>query len=201
MQEYWTGAIDGYRPATTVFFDGTCRPACGNATSAVGPVLLPGRRAGVHRPRLLRRARSRASAPRAATFAEAYVIAHEYGHHVQHLLGTTQRVGARRSQGAEVGAGAARAAGRLLRRRVGRARRRHAPHRGLTNEDSERSTPRPRSATTASRRRARERRPALVHARHGAPAPEVVLDRLPAAHAGGLQHVRAEHGAVATPRF
>ena len=41
VQEYWSGAVDGYRPAETVLFDGQVATACGNATSAVGPFYCP----------------------------------------------------------------------------------------------------------------------------------------------------------------
>ena len=57
-------------------------------------------------------------------FAEAYVIAHEYGHHVQNLLGTTSGR-SDGSTGPTSVVGAARAAGRLLCGRVGRQRGRH----------------------------------------------------------------------------
>ena len=54
------------------------------------PVLLPGRQARLHRPRLLPRA---AGALRArGDFAQAYVIAHEFGHHVQNVLGVSTDV-------------------------------------------------------------------------------------------------------------
>ena len=63
---------------------------------------------------------------RAGDFAQAYVIAHEVGHHVQKLLGITDKVDAMRQRSSpaqiERAVGAAGAAGRLLRRRVGASR-------------------------------------------------------------------------------
>ena len=65
-----------------------------------GPVLLPGRPEGVHRPRLLQRA-ARAASARPGDFAQAYVIAHEVGHHVQNLLGIADKVQAARQTAGE----------------------------------------------------------------------------------------------------
>lgn len=41
VQEYWSGALNGYQPAQTVLFDGQVATGCGNATSAVGPFHCP----------------------------------------------------------------------------------------------------------------------------------------------------------------
>ena len=87
-QEFWDGVFERsgeqYPYVDTVFFTDQVQTACGGATSQVGPVLLPGRPARLHRPRLLRRAPVAVRRGR-APFAQAYVIAHEYGHHVQDL--------------------------------------------------------------------------------------------------------------------
>ena len=54
-----------YAPATTVFFTGQTHTGCGTASTDGRPVLLPGRQARLHRPRLLRRAAHAASARKA----------------------------------------------------------------------------------------------------------------------------------------
>ena len=65
------------------------RPACGMGQAAAGPFYCPGDAQGLHRPALLRAHAQRFHA--AGDFAQAYVIAHEVGHHVQNLLGITRR--------------------------------------------------------------------------------------------------------------
>ena len=108
VQGYWTDTVRGYQDADTVSFTGRVSTACGSATSAVGPFYCPAdsqvyidlgfydeleRRFGV----------------RGGAFAEAYVIADEYGHHLQNLLGTNAPVG--RETGAPIRVGAVGVAG------------------------------------------------------------------------------------------
>ena len=92
VQEYWSGAVRGYRPAETVLFDGQVATGCGNATSAVGPFYCPADE-HVYIDLSFYGELTDELGARGGQFAEAYVVAHEYGHHVQHLLGTDQRVG------------------------------------------------------------------------------------------------------------
>lgn len=86
VQAYWTEVVPDYQPALTVFFSDSVRTACGNATSAVGPFYCPADTTvyidlGFYDD--LRRRFGATGGP----FAEAYVIGHEYGHHLQHLTG------------------------------------------------------------------------------------------------------------------
>jgi predicted metalloprotease len=92
VQDYWTDHVDGYREAPTRFFTGRTSTACGGATSAVGPFYCPADQAVYIDLSFYDELRTRFGA-KGGPFAEAYVIAHEYGHHVQHLLGTDERVG------------------------------------------------------------------------------------------------------------
>ena len=74
-----------YQEPKLVLFTGATPTACGTGQTGDGPVLLPGRPEGLHRPRLLPGPEGRFRRP--GDFAQAYVIAHEVGHHVQNLLG------------------------------------------------------------------------------------------------------------------
>jgi len=90
VQAYWAETIDGYREATTTFFTGQVQTGCGFASSAVGPFYCPPDMGAYVDLGFFDELESRFGA-RGGPFAEAYVIAHEYGHHVQHLLGVLER--------------------------------------------------------------------------------------------------------------
>ncbi len=101
VQAYWSGEVDGYREAPTRFFTARTSTGCGSATSAVGPFYCPLDQTVYIDLAFYAQLRAQFGA-RGGAFAEAYVIAHEYGHHVQHLIGTDERVGNDR-QGARSG--------------------------------------------------------------------------------------------------
>jgi predicted metalloprotease len=101
VQAYWSHEIQGYREAPTRFFSGQTSTGCGPATSSVGPFYCPNDQTVYIDLTFYRELRTKFGA-RGGPFAEAYVIAHEYGHHVQHLLGTDAKVGNDR-QGATSG--------------------------------------------------------------------------------------------------
>ena len=97
-QETWTKvfANDGqtYRPARLGIFTNAVRSGCGVAESAMGPFYCPADERVYIDLGFYNELRQRFQAD--GDFAQAYVIAHEIGHHVQHLLGISDQV--RRAQ-------------------------------------------------------------------------------------------------------
>ncbi len=79
-----------YREPTLVLFTGQVESACGNASAAVGPFYCPGDEKLYVDLSFYDLLRERLGAP--GDFAQAYVIAHEVGHHVQNLMGITDKV-------------------------------------------------------------------------------------------------------------
>jgi predicted metalloprotease len=85
-----------YQHPTLQLFTDRAESACGLAGSAVGPFYCPGDEKVYIDLSFFRELNTRFRAP--GDFAQAYVIAHEVGHHVQHLLGTMDRVHAARGR-------------------------------------------------------------------------------------------------------
>jgi uncharacterized protein len=101
VQAYWAGWFRAhgrrYEQASTVFFTGsTPTQGCGTATTDVGPFYCPADRHVYIDLGFYQELHDRFGA-RGGPFAEAYVIAHEYGHHTQDLLGALR---GQQSQGA-----------------------------------------------------------------------------------------------------
>jgi uncharacterized protein len=99
-EDVWNVLMEGYREPVLVLFSGSVNSACGFASAATGPFYCPGdekvyidlsffqdmgKKLGAH-----------------GDFAQAYVIAHEVGHHVQRLDGTLAQVQSKRGKIPEV---------------------------------------------------------------------------------------------------
>jgi predicted metalloprotease len=89
VQTYWSRTLRNYEPARTRFFDGAIQTGCGQASSAVGPFYCPNDRYIYIDLGFFDQLQSELGA-RGGPLAEAYVLAHEYGHHVQNLTGVLQ---------------------------------------------------------------------------------------------------------------
>ena len=103
IQSYWAQALPQqsnrqYVDADTVIFSSRVDTGCGNATAEVGPFYCPVDKHVYLDTTFFKDMLQRQLGGRDTTFTEAYVLAHEYGHHIQDLLGTMNRV--RTQQGA-----------------------------------------------------------------------------------------------------
>ena len=92
IQAYWQDAFRSgeYQKAQTVVFNGSTQTACGQASTSVGPFYCPNDQQVYLDLGFFRTLETQLGA-RGGPFAEAYVLAHEYGHHVQDLTGTLAR--------------------------------------------------------------------------------------------------------------
>lgn len=95
-EDVWNELMDGYREPTLVLFTDYVESACGEASSAVGLFYCPRVQTIYIDLGFYEQLKNRFDAP--GDFAQAYVIAHEVGHHVQHLLGITDKVHGMRNQ-------------------------------------------------------------------------------------------------------
>ena len=93
-EDVWSKLFQGsrvpYHPPTLVLYDGAVRSACGMGQAAMGPFYCPNDEKLYIDLAFFRDLQSRFRAP--GDFAQAYVIAHEVGHHVQKLAGRLQQL-------------------------------------------------------------------------------------------------------------
>jgi predicted metalloprotease len=90
VQKTWSELLTGYRDARLVLFRGATHSACGTGQSEMGPFYCPADQKVYIDLSFYNELRSRFGAP--GDFAQAYVLAHEIGHHVQRLTGIEERV-------------------------------------------------------------------------------------------------------------
>lgn len=95
----WNQLIENYREPTLVLFTGSVSSACGNASAATGPFYCPGDEKLYIDLSFFEEMENRLNAP--GDFAQAYVIAHEVGHHIQKIMGITDEVHNLRGQVSE----------------------------------------------------------------------------------------------------
>ena len=90
VQSFWGQQLNGYQPAELVLFSGQTQSGCGLADAGMGPFYCPVDMTARLDLDFFRELQNRFGAP--GDFAQAYVIAHEMGHHVQNLSGISDKV-------------------------------------------------------------------------------------------------------------
>src|SRR3954464_5221564 len=102
VQKFWQGqfqkAGESYQPADIVLFRSATPTGCGQGTADTGPFYCPADSTVYIDLSFYQELSQRFGAP--GDFAQAYVIAHEMGHHVQNLLGLNERAAGDRRAGA-----------------------------------------------------------------------------------------------------
>lgn len=89
-EDVWNELLPNYREPKLVLFTNSVSSACGSASSATGPFYCPGDDKIYIDLSFFEEMAKRLNAP--GDFAQAYVIAHEVGHHIQNLMGTTKKM-------------------------------------------------------------------------------------------------------------
>lgn len=89
-ENVWNKLLKGYKEPTLVLFTNSVQSACGSASSATGPFYCPGDEKLYIDLSFFKEMETRLNAP--GDFAQAYVIAHEVGHHIQNLMGKTDEL-------------------------------------------------------------------------------------------------------------
>ncbi|PQJ78138.1 KPN_02809 family neutral zinc metallopeptidase [Polaribacter porphyrae] len=95
-EDVWNRLLKNYREPTLVLFTNSVSSACGSASSATGPFYCPGDEKLYIDLSFFKEMETRLNAP--GDFAQAYVIAHEVGHHIQNLMGKTDEMQRLRGQ-------------------------------------------------------------------------------------------------------
>ncbi len=97
--EVWAGQVEGYSAPTLTYFESGVSTACGSASSQVGPFYCPGDESVYIDLGFMNQLQEQLGAQ--GRYAQAYIVAHEIGHHLQHLTGMEDQV--RRAQQSDPG--------------------------------------------------------------------------------------------------
>lgn len=95
-EDVWNKLLSDYREPKLTIFNGAVQSGCGSADASTGPFYCSADERVYIDLSFYGELKSRFNAP--GDFAQAYVIAHEVGHHVQHLMGITDKVHGLRGQ-------------------------------------------------------------------------------------------------------
>ena len=90
LEQVWGGLVQNYRPASLFFYDGQNQSGCGAAQAAMGPFYCPPDQGVYIDTSFFDELAGKYGA--SGDFAQDYVVAHEVGHHIQTLDGTSDRV-------------------------------------------------------------------------------------------------------------
>jgi len=86
LDAYWSDRVEGYVQPQLVIFDGATSTGCGSATTDVGPFYCPNDQTVYIDTGFFQTLHDRFGAS-AGNLAQVYVVAHEWGHHIQNLIG------------------------------------------------------------------------------------------------------------------
>ncbi|WP_296703123.1 neutral zinc metallopeptidase, partial [Algoriphagus sp.] len=89
-EDVWNQELENYRNPTLVFFTNSVASACGNASASTGPFYCPADEKLYLDISFFEDMERKLNAP--GDFAQAYVIAHEVGHHIQKIMGITDQI-------------------------------------------------------------------------------------------------------------
>lgn len=90
IDQFWEGTLEGYRPPELIIVDVETSTQCGTASNAAGPFYCPPEENVYIDPTFFALLRQQFDAT-AGNLAQIYVLAHEYGHHVQQITGVMQQ--------------------------------------------------------------------------------------------------------------
>ncbi|QEO09165.1 KPN_02809 family neutral zinc metallopeptidase [Protaetiibacter larvae] len=89
LEDYWSGQVQGYRGTAVQLFSGSVNTGCGGASSAVGPFYCPADEIVYIDTAFFDELRDRFGSS-GGPLAQLYVVAHEWGHHIQNITGQMQ---------------------------------------------------------------------------------------------------------------